>query len=426
MAQQPIPVSIFDINLRARKATPVVLAVLMVALTVVPTVLAQTFTVLHTFNGRPDGREPIAGVTKDAAGNLYGTTYYGGANDVGLVYKLAHRGSGWVLSPLYSFQQAKALDGSAPVGGVTIGSDGNLYGTATRGGPHDAGTVYKLSPPATVCRSVLCPWTETPLYQFTDGADGGYPQGTLVFDSAGNLYGTASGGGTGNNGVVFKLTHSGSGWTESVLHTFTGSPDGSAPIAGVTFDANGNLYGTTDGGGGSDDGTVYELSPSGSGWTENVLYAFQYSNDGASPYAGVVLDPEGNLYGTTIYGGAGNGGTIFELMPSNGNWIFSVLYSPELQGSAALPVRSPAVPAAPFTARFSPAAAKAARDMDAAACSSYRPPMAAGCTPRCITSPMATDGGNPEGGLILDSAGNLYDTSVGSAGEDGNVFEVTP
>ena len=332
MAQQPIPASIFDINLRARKATPVVLAVLMVALTVVPTVLAQTFTVLHNFNGRPDGREPIAGVTKDAAGNLYGTTYYGGANDVGLVYKLAHRGTGWVLSPLYSFQQGQGAGGYAPVGGVTFGSDGNLYGATTRGGPHDAGTVYKLSPPATVCRSVLCPWTETPLYQFTDGADGGYPQGTLIFDSAGNLYGTASGGGTGNNGVVFKLTHSGSGWTESVLYSFTGSPDGSAPIAGVTFDANGNLYGTTDDGGGTDDGTVYELSPSGSGWTENVLYAFQYSNDGAIPYAGVVLDPEGNVYGTTIYGGAGNGGTIFELMPSNGNWIFSVLYSPELTG----------------------------------------------------------------------------------------------
>jgi uncharacterized repeat protein (TIGR03803 family) len=366
----------------------------------------------------------MAGVTRDSAGNLYGTTYYGGADREGVVFKLSHRSSGWILFPLYSFQQGDG--GYAPVAGVTIGRDGNLYGTTIRGGQYDVGTVYKLSPAATLCKSFSCPWTETPLYQFTDGADGGYPQGALIFDSAGNLYGTASGGGTGNNGVIFKLTRSGSGWTQSVLYSFTGSPDGSAPLSGVTFDANGNLYGTTDEGGPSDDGTVYELSPSGSGWTEKVLYAFQYSNDGAIPYAGVVLDPEGNLYGATLYGGTGDGGTIFELMPSNGSWTFSVLYSPELSGLGG--------PAGTLARSSNGTLYGTLFSGGGQGCSGY------GCGSVFQLAPSnggwaytslynlndSGDGGNPQGGLILDSAGNLYGTGTGLLGCCGIVFEVTP
>jgi len=385
---------------------------------------AQTLTVLHTFNGRPDGREPIAGVTRDAAGNVYGTTYYGGANDVGLVYKLAHKGSGWLLSPLFSFQQGQGAGGYAPVGGVTIGSDGKLYGATSRGGQYDAVTVYKLSPPATLCKSALCPWTETPLYQFTGGADGGNPEATLIFDSAGNMYGTAAGGGIGNNGVVFELTRSGSGWTQSVLYSFDGSPDGAGPFSAVTFDNSGNLYGTT-AGGGTGWGTVYQLTPSGSGWTEKVLYSFQNSNDGAIPYAGVTLDPNGNLYGATFYDGEYGGGAIFELMPSNGNWIFSVIYSPlvELGGAAGTLARS-----------SNGTLYGTLLTGGGQGCSGY------GCGNVFQLSPSnggwvytslyeftdGGDGGNPEGGLILDSAGNLYGTTTGSLGGDGSVFELTP
>ncbi len=393
-------------------------------LSMITTAQAQTLSVLHTFNGRPDGREPIAGVTRDAAGDLYGTAYYGGSNDVGLVYKLAHRGSGWVLSPLYSFQQGQGAGGYAPVAGVTIGSDGNLYGVTSRGGLYDAGTVYRLSPPPSLCKSVLCPWTETPLYQFTGGADGGTPDATLIFDNAGNLYGTAGGGGTGNNGVVFKLTRSGSGWTESVLYSFAGSPDGAGPFSAVTFDGNGNLYGTTIGGG-TGNGTVYQLTPSGQGWTEKVLYAFQDSNDGAIPYAGVALDPEGNLYGATFYNGAYGGGAIFQLMPSNGNWIFSVIYSPlvELGGAAGTFARG--ANGNLYGTLFSGGGQ---------GCSGY------GCGNVFQLSPSnggweytslynlngSDDSGNPEGELILDSAGNLYGTTTGSLGGDGSVFEVAP
>ncbi len=155
MARKHIAAFIFDINSPAGKATLVALAVLVVVLTMVPTAQAQSFTVLHAFTCGQDGSEPMAGVTRDSAGNLYGTTYYGGANREGVVFKLAHEGSGWVLTPLYSFQQGEGAGGYAPVAGVTIGSDGNLYGTTTRGGQYDVGTVYKLTPPATICRSFL-------------------------------------------------------------------------------------------------------------------------------------------------------------------------------------------------------------------------------------------------------------------------------
>jgi uncharacterized repeat protein (TIGR03803 family) len=389
-----------------------------------PAAHAQTLTVLHTFNGKPDGREPIAGVTRDAAGNVYGTTYYGGTYDLGLVYKLAHKGSGWVLSPLYSFQRGQGAGGYAPVGGVTIGSDGNLYGTASSGGPYGAGTVYKLSPPATVCKAFLCLWTETPLYYFTGGADGGTPDAAVIFDSAGNMYGTTAGGGTGDNGVVFKLTPSGSGWTESVLYSFAGSPDGAGPFSAVTFDGNGNLYGTTNGGG-TGFGTVYQLTPSGPGWTEKVIYAFQNSNDGAIPYAGLVLDPEGNLYGATFYDGAYGGGAVFELMPSNGNWIFSVLYSPDVELGGAAGTLARSSNGTLYGTLFSGGGE---------GCSGY------GCGSVFQLSPSnggweytslynlndGDGGGNPEGGLILDSAGNLYGTTTGSLGGDGSVFELTP
>ncbi len=399
-------------------------SILAIIIALSPAAHAQTLTVLHTFNGKPDGREPIAGVTRDAAGNVYGTTYYGGTYDLGLVYKLAHKGSGWVLSPLYSFQRGQGAGGYAPVGGVTIGSDGNLYGTASSGGPYGAGTVYKLSPPATVCKAFLCLWTETPLYYFTGGADGGTPDAAVIFDSAGNMYGTTAGGGTGDNGVVFKLTPSGSGWTESVLYSFAGSPDGAGPFSAVTFDGNGNLYGTTNGGG-TGFGTVYQLTPSGPGWTEKVIYAFQNSNDGAIPYAGLVLDPEGNLYGATFYDGAYGGGAVFELMPSNGNWIFSVLYSPDVELGGAAGTLARSSNGTLYGTLFSGGGE---------GCSGY------GCGSVFQLSPSnggweytslynlndGDDGGNPEGGLILDSAGNLYGTTTGSLGGDGSVFEITP
>jgi uncharacterized repeat protein (TIGR03803 family) len=413
--------SIFDIGLRARAAAVALLIVFASVLTI-STAHAQTLTVLHSFTGGGDGREPIAGVTRDEAGNLYGTAVEGGANDLGAVYKLAHKGSGWELSTLYSF--ANGDGGNTPFGSVTIGSDGNLYGAAAEGGQYGKGTVYKLSPPPALCRSVSCPWTETVLHQFTGFADGAYPEATPIFDSSGNLYGTADGGGNANNGVVFELINSGSGWNEKVLYIFGGSPDGSIPFSSVTFDQTGNLYGTTvEGGGGY--GTVYQLVPSGSGWTEKVLYAFQGQNDGSTPYAGVTPDPAGNLYGATFYTGVNFGGTIFQLTPSDGNWIFSVIYSPEapLGGPEGTLVRSS------NGNLYGTIFSGTGQGCSGYGCGSLYEltPSNGGWVYTSLVSFNGDDGGgNPEGALIFDPAGNLYGTTSGSLGGDGSVYEVTP
>ena len=166
-------------------------------------------------------------------------------HDDGVVFRLAREGQGWVLSPIYSFGSQKD-DGVNPVSRVVFGPGGLLYGTTSSGGSGRGGTVFSLKPPATACKAALCPWVETILYNFTGGADGGDPlYGDLSFDQAGNIYGTTAGGGSSGEGVVFKLARSGSGWTESVLWNFTGGSDGGLPVSGVIFDSAGNLYGTT-------------------------------------------------------------------------------------------------------------------------------------------------------------------------------------
>ena len=224
--------------------------------------------------------------------------------------------------------------GAHPYGGVIRDPSGNLYGTTYSGGKSNAGVVFKVNTAG----------QETVLYSFTGGADGENPDGSLILDSAGSLYGTTYNGGTARLGVVFKISPSGQ---ETVLYSFcnlTGCPDGAIPHGGVIRDASGNLYGTTQGGGTVDCGVVYKLSAAGE---EAALYSFTGGIDGAFPYAGVILDSAGNLYGTTLEGGAGGVGAVFEVSPSGQE---TVLYS--------------------FTG--------------------------------------GTDGGQPQAGVIRDSAGNLY------------------
>ncbi|HTS71810.1 MAG TPA: choice-of-anchor tandem repeat GloVer-containing protein [Terriglobia bacterium] len=237
---------------------------------------AQTFNVINTFTGGGDGANPFAGVTLDQAGNLYGTTFQGGQYGIGTVYELRHKGSGWTLNALYTFN---GTDGANPQARVIFGSNGTLYGTTQSGGARGNGTVFNLRPFPSVCKSALCPWMENPLYAFqgyqNDGANPG--DGDLLFDQAGDIYGTTYTGGADHVGTVYELTPSGSGWQESVLHSFSFS-DGAFPSAGVISDDAGNLYGTTDAGG-SGYGTVFELMQS-TGWTENLLYSFQNGNDG--------------------------------------------------------------------------------------------------------------------------------------------------
>jgi len=296
------------------------------------TVQAQTFTVLHDFTGGVDGANPEAALTVDFAGSLYGTTSIGGAG-YGLVFRLTHKNSSWILAALYTFQGGS--DGASPAGPVVFGPDGALYGTTefggvgpcrSSGGISGCGTVFKLTPPQTVCKSANCPWTKTILYRFQGSPDGAWPLSRLTFDQSGNIYGTTNEGGAVGPGTVYELVPSDGGWSETILHSFSG-PDGGSPHSEVIFDAAGNLYGTTPAGGPNEFGVSYELSPSSSGWMETVLYSpAGWPNPGA-PYGGVIFGPAGTLFGTTVYGGTNNEGAVYQLSLRSGGWDSATLFS---------------------------------------------------------------------------------------------------
>jgi len=253
-------------------------------------------TVLYSFTGGPDGGDPIDRVAADSAGNLYGTTYKGGAYNYGVVFKLDPIGKETVLHTFSS-----GTDGGGPDGGVIRDSAGNLYGTTEFGGVFNSGTVYKVDANG----------NETVLYSFTGGSDGLTPVGNLVRDSAGNLYGTTRYGGTGGWGTVYKLESSSNLIT---LYAFTGQTDGGFPTEGVTRDRAGNLYGATTYGGIYGYGTVYKLDSSGN---ETALYNFTGGVDGGRPSGTVTRDSHGSLYGVTEYGGRGYG--VLYKIDANGN-----------------------------------------------------------------------------------------------------------
>ncbi len=336
-----------------------------------------TETVLYSFLGGNDGKNPYGGVTVDAKGNLYGTTAAGGSggscasDGCGTVFTLTRSGKTWTESILYSFQGGK-VDGWNPGGGVIFDPQGNLYGTTADGGSahgcsgQGCGVVYELS---TVKGGG---WRETVIHRFSDGKDGSRGSlGVLLLDSAGNLYGVAELGGAHAVGTVFKLTPSGGTWTFSTLDAFRGLPHPGFPYGGVIADTSGNLYGTTYFGGKNGLGSVYQLTNTNGKWKETQLYSFKGGNDGSYPTSTLVFDPAGNLYGTTSAGGDGNDdGVVFKLAPSSGGkWKESVAH------------------------RFG-------------------------------NSP---DGSAPNYGLVLDKAGNLYGTTpFGGVNNEGAVFELTP
>jgi uncharacterized repeat protein (TIGR03803 family) len=281
----------------------------------VPQAQTQTFSVIHNFTGGSDGANPLSGFVI-AGGNLYGTANSGGSSGLGVVFKLSMSGQETVLHEFTG-----GADGANPEGRL-IAYGGSLYGTTTSGGASKAGTVFK----------VTVAGKETVLYSFTGKQDGACPEAGLAVDKAGNLYGTTTAGGATGNGTVFELavpTVAGSKWTEKVLHSFGTGKDGAVPVAGVTFDPSGNLYGTTSAGGTYGNGTVFQLKPSTPSWTETILHHFALQTDGGVPYAGLVFGGK-NFYGAASDGGAGGangGGTVFALAPTTaGGWKFTVLY----------------------------------------------------------------------------------------------------
>ena len=352
---------------------------------------AAEYKILYQFRMAKYGENPIGNLIIDAAGNLYGTTQIGGAYGGGTVFELsATADGGWKENILHNFGSGE--DGTNPTGSLVFDAAGNLYGTTLGGGNGGGvgqecpsgipcGTVFELS------RGTNGSWTEKILHNFNGGGGAG-PNGDLIFDAAGNLYGTTDEGGYNGGscvvdvgcGTVFELTPAAGGlWNFETLRRFTGAgTDGWAPLAGLTLDASGNLYGTTSEGAdpNCDCGAVFELSPAGSGsWTETILHTFVGAEgDGAFPLAPLTLDAHGNLYGTTFGGGGEQLGTVFELMPATvGVWDETVLHS------------------------FN-----------------------------------SVEGRNPLAGLIFDAAGNLYGTT--EYGGDlsceqvgcGVVFELTP
>ena len=285
--------------------TRLLLSAIMGLLLVSGAAAQSKFRTLHHFKRDvADGGGPWAGLTFDQAGNLYGTTTVGGVYNHGTVFKLApNRDGRWMESVLYNFPGGNEGDG--PYGGLIFDDAGNLYGTTTIGGQRNNGTVFKLTASGD--------WTESVLYSFTGYNDGGVPWAGLIFDQAGNLYGTTFWDGTNGVGTVFMLTPGVNGsWTERVLYSFRDLGDGSYPSGSLVLDQAGNLYGTTTSGGllrcgDFECGVVFKLAPNRDGsWAETVIHSFAYS-DGFYPAAGLIFDVKGNLYGTTA-----NGGDIYE------------------------------------------------------------------------------------------------------------------
>lgn len=302
---------------------------------------------LLRFDG-PNGASPYATLLMDGFGNLYGTTVGGGEEGDGAIFELKRTPLGWSETLLYSFcSQSNCADGRQPYGGLIMDGSGNLYGTTFFGGSSNGGVAFELTPPAPPSTT----WTYTLLYNFcTQGgcADGNQPEGTLIMDASGNLYGTTPVGGTDQQGVVFQLkpNQSRTVWTESVLYNFCVSVtcclssncvDSSNPVGGLIMDGSGNLYGTTDGGL-YEKGDVFELSPPtppATVWSYTELHEFsnnctgQSCIDGYTVVAPLIMDAAGNLYGTTLAGGTANHGVVFELTrprQSGAEWAESLLH----------------------------------------------------------------------------------------------------
>lgn len=400
--------------------------------------------VLHSFTGGysgPDGSHPSGEVVLDSAGNLYGTTSSGGSLGCGTAYKLSPTASGpWKETILHNFG-CYPTDGAVPTGGLIFDSAGNLYGVTGEGGsgdcnddegdpPFGCGTVYELLPTAGGG------YSESILYNFTTGNES-YPSGSLAFDKSGNLYGTAEQGGTGEYcyyygcGTVFELTKSGTGWTESTIYSLTGLDDGDTPISGVVFDSAGNMYVT--GSGEYTYGGLFELSPSGSSWTETTLYTFTSGLWG--PQGAVVLDSAGNVYGTAFGGGnltdcnkAGCGG-IYEVSHGSSGWTESTIY--EFTGGS-----DGAAPFATLLRESSGALLTTTYDGANGVGSIFELASLSGRWKgtTLYDFPDLTEGMHPYAGLLSDGQGNYYGTTTSGGTSTtcgyytgcGTVFKLTP
>jgi uncharacterized repeat protein (TIGR03803 family) len=261
--------------------------------------------IVHAFDGQ-DGEYPTAALLPGPKATLYGTTFYGGNAGAGTVFSLTPGSSGWSDRVLYSFKGT--TDGSGPSGGLALDGAGRLYGTTRTYDGNNDGVAFELLPHSHGS------WTDRNLHAFIKANAGQFPYAALLFSAAGVLYGTTFAGGFSQSGLVFQLTQTHGRWSETVLHKFGHDEDGNSPEGALIRDSAGNLYGTTLLGGPANAGTVYELMPTGSGaWQEQILYSFTGGKDGRFPSGTLTMDGAGNLYGTTSDGGRGGHGVVFKV-----------------------------------------------------------------------------------------------------------------
>jgi uncharacterized repeat protein (TIGR03803 family) len=383
---------------------------------------SETEKVIHGFQTNT-GDTPFSTLVFDSAGNLYGTTEVGGesACGCGTVFQLTPTGGGWKYRVIHTFQGSSDGDGGYPAftSGLVLDKAGNVYGTTVEGGASNAGSVFEVSPNPDGA------WTEKIIHSFSGTPDGSSPQAGLAFDAAGNLYGTTVEGGSNGAGAVFELSPtSGGGWSESVIHSFSGA-DGSEPYAPPTVDAAGNLYGTTCFGGADTVGTVFKLSPqSGGGWAESVLYSFTGKEDGGNPQAGLLLDSSGNLDGVTFDNQTFNSyGVVFRLTPNGqGGWTESILHS--FTGTDG---EDPRGPVSQDAAGNLYATTYVGGANGGGTVVELSPHSKGGWTTKVVFDFLIGTGGwAPIGGVIPDSSGRLYGTTAYAMGSGGVVFELQP
>lgn len=408
---------------------------------------AQTESIIFSFPGGYAGLNPGGPTLLDSAGNLYGTASQGGAC-CGTVFRVSPTSTGWTETVLRSFSNGTYGGNVSP--GVIMDGAGNLYGTTGNGGDLSVscqapgcGLVFELSPTASG------QWKEGVLHKFTYGADGAFPSGDLTMDAAGNLYGTTQIGGNltactsgfGNGcGVAFKLTHTASGWRYFVLRQFQGN-NGKFPNGGLVMDAAGNLYGTTQAGGSNAQGVVFELTPTASGqWNEKVLLNF--TTEG-TPTVGLVIDASGNLYGTTGYFGGGcpqhgSCGTVFELSPSGSTWTETILhtFAGENTGDGAYPRYLTLAGGNIYgTTGFGGGSQTDTCVLNGGCGVVFElTPSSGGWNESVLNSFNAgTDGWNPSSGVAVDASGNIFGTTwIGGTTTSscpsgcGTVFEIKP
>lgn len=387
---------------------------------------ADTEQVIYNFTGGNDGGQPAAQLVFDSAGNLYGTTVAGGLYGCGTVFELNYSGSQWNETVLYSFDCYGT--GKNPYGGVTVDNAGNLYGTTVAGGSggectgDGCGLVYELTKSGDT-------WNEIVLYNFTGGDDGFGPGSAVVFDQAGNLYGTTPDGGVNAEGVVYQLSPNQQGWKQTVIHAFTGGDDGAVGSLGALLvDSRGALYGVTELGGQYGAGVAFRLSPSGNNWNYTTMYAFQGLPDAGFPYGGLIADSRGRLYGTTYFGGANGLGSIFEIGAGatvRTPWKESVLYSFQGDTDASFPTSTLVFDAAGNLYGTSSTGGNPSCD-----CGTIfkLTPRSGGWDASVLHSFAGNgDGQSPSYGLTSDGKGNYFGvTPVGGLYRQGVVYQITP